>query len=108
MAEESKEKQKKGKPEEAAKAEQKAAPTQPTPSGRTVFSMAFPAKVEEVAGRTGIRGELTYVRCRILEGRDKDKVLTRNVKGPIKVGDMLMLRETETEARRIGRGGSTK
>ncbi len=75
--------------------------------GAVIFTEAFPARVEEVVGRTGSRGEAIQIRCRILEGRDKNKILRRNVKGPIQKGDMLMLRETEIEARqltKVGRG----
>ena len=59
------------------------------------------AVVEEFIGRTGARGEVTQVKAKILDGRNAGKSMRRNVKGPVKVGDLLTLRETEIEARRI-------
>jgi small subunit ribosomal protein S28e len=62
---------------------------------------AVPAIVEATLGRTGTRGEITQVKCKILQGKNRGKSMRRNVRGPVRKRDILMLRETEIEARRV-------
>ena len=59
---------------------------------------ATPAEVLEVIGSTGMHGEAMQVKCRILEGNNKGRIITRNTVGPIREGDVLMLIETDRKS----------
>ncbi|MBD3263034.1 30S ribosomal protein S28e [Candidatus Woesearchaeota archaeon] len=59
---------------------------------------AYPAKIMEIVGKMGTREGGKQVRVKILAGPDSGKVMRRNVLGPFRVGDVLMLKETEIEA----------
>lgn len=70
-------------------------------TGAEMFSESIPGTVESIVGNASAKGGVTQVRVKVLAGRDEGKIITRNVRGPIKVGDVLMMTETEFEARKI-------
>ncbi len=75
-----------------------------TEGGETMSVEAWPAEVVEIVGRTGMRGEATQVKVRVNDApnpRDVGRIITRNVLGPIRIGDILMLRDTGREAKRL-------
>lgn len=63
---------------------------------------ATAAEVVEIVGKTGMHGEAMQVKCRILSGGNQGRIITRNVLGPVREGDVLQLRETAREADAIG------
>jgi small subunit ribosomal protein S28e len=59
--------------------------------------MVVAAEVIQLLEKLGVKG-VTKVRCKVLEGRDKGKVIMRNVSGPIRKNDIILLKDTEMDA----------
>lgn len=69
----------------------------------TISDDATPAEVIQIVGRASTIGEVIQIRAKVISGPDQNRILTRNIKGPIQLGDILMLKDTEREARNLKR-----
>ena len=65
------------------------------------YNDATPAEIIEIVGNTGMHGEAKQVKCRVLEGSNKGRIITEIVWAPVQIGDILMLRETAHEAKKL-------
>ena len=63
----------------------------------------IPAQIVEILGRTGMRGEATSVKVRVLDGDDRGRIIRRNVLGPVDIGDQLLLMDSSREAKALDR-----
>jgi small subunit ribosomal protein S28e len=61
----------------------------------------YSAEIVEIRAKTGVYGEIYQVLCKVLEGPDTGRVILRNVKGPVKKGMIVVLLETDREAKEI-------
>ncbi len=57
--------------------------------------------VEKMPNRTGMFGSVLQVMCKVMEGRDKGRVIRRNITGRVKVGDIIRLSDTSREDKPI-------
>ena len=75
----------------------------PQPQQQQSQFNGFLAEIVEVQEdhKTGIYGEIYPVSCRILEGKDKGRIIRRNMLGPAKKGDIIRLPDTSREAGKI-------
>jgi len=79
------------------------APVDQKPKGKSnvMVGDAHPSQVVKVFKKVGLYGECYQVLVRVLDGPDKGNLLRRNVRGPVKENDLLMLKETERDVRAI-------
>jgi len=64
--------------------------------------MPIPAEIIQIQGKLGIKG-VSRARARVLDGRDKGKIVVRNVVGPLTVGDVIMIKEAELDSEAVFR-----
>jgi len=76
-------------------------PAETKPVREAPIREGFPAEIVEIRTKTGVYGEIYQVLCKVLEGPDSGRVILRNIKGPVKKGMIIVLLDTDREAKEI-------
>jgi small subunit ribosomal protein S28e len=63
-----------------------------------VSDQSTPAQILEIVGSMGTREGGKQARVKLLSGREVGKIMRRNILGPFRIGDIVLLKETEIEA----------
>ena len=56
--------------------------------------MPIAAKIIAIVDRSGAKG-VARVRCKLVDEKYRDKIIIRNVMGPVKIGDIIMIQEQD-------------
>ncbi len=93
----------KAESKDEVKVERTDAKAESRPEQRPTNFQGYLAEIVDVdmKKKTGMYGEVYLVSCKILEGKDKDRIIRRNMVGPAKPGDIIRLPDTSREAREI-------
>jgi small subunit ribosomal protein S28e len=75
--------------------------TPPIIQVKTPFDGYLAEVVEVQPMKTGMFGSIHQAMCKILEGKDKGRVIRRNLSGRIKVGDIVRFSDTSREDKPI-------
>jgi len=82
-------------------AEEQKKPDEKRPEEPKRFDGYMVEIVEKLPQKTGMFGSVIQVMCKIMEGRDKGRVIRRNITGRVKVGDIIRLGDTSREDKPI-------
>ena len=66
-----------------------------------MINIPVPAEVIAIIDKSGAKG-VARVRCKIIDERYRDKIIVRNVMGPLRIGDIILIQDQDVAMESIG------